>query len=157
MISARCQKDTGKKMIFSRSSEYALRAFACLAEVEPGTYVMAKDIAQKAELPGHFLAKILQQLARKGYLKSNKGPSGGFTLAQPASKLTLMDIVTAVDGTAELDRFPFKNGGGRSAAHNGWKVLRSSIVDYLESTSVADLAGNPADKKARARKIGSKA
>lgn len=144
-------------MIFSRSSEYALRAFACLAEVEPGTYVMAKDIAEKAELPSHFLAKILQQLARKGFLKSNKGPSGGFTLAQPAGKLSLMDIVTAVDGTAELDRFPFKNGNGRSQAHNGWKTLRSSIVDYLESTSVADLASGGADKKVRTKKNGSKA
>lgn len=143
-------------MIFSRSSEYALRAFACLAEVEPGTYLMAKDIAGKAELPSHFLAKILQQLARKGYLKSNKGPSGGFTLAVPATKLTLMDIVSAVDGTAEFDRFPFKNGNGRSAAHNGWKTLRSAIVDYLESTSVADLASGGAEKKGRVKKAGSK-
>ncbi len=138
-------------MIFSRSAEYAIRAFACLAEAEPGSFVMAKEIAERAELPSHFLAKILQQMARKNYLRSNKGPSGGFALVQPAEKVSLMDIVTAVDGTADFDRHPFQSAGKRNGnpPHDGWRVLRSSIVNYLEHTSVADVAGNGSIRRAR--------
>lgn len=142
-------------MIFSRSSEYAIRAFVCLAESEPGAFVMAKDIAEKATLPGHFLAKILQQLARKGFLRSNKGPSGGFSLVQPASRISLMDIVSAVDGTAGFERCLVGhercNEKGVCGMHNGWKQLRSRIVDYLEHTSIADLAGSNGSKRSRKR------
>lgn len=138
-------------MIFSRSAEYAIRALVCLAGSEPGSYMMAKDIAEKAELPTHFLAKILQQLARMHHLRSNKGPSGGFALVQPADKVRLFDIVTAIDGTLELDRYPFANNGKRNGNghHDGWQTLRSTIVKYLEHTSIADLAGNTAARKAK--------
>ena len=65
-------------MIYSRSAEYAIRAFVRLVDVPEGKYAMVRQIAEEAEIPSHFLAKILQQLARKGYLRSSKGPTGGF-------------------------------------------------------------------------------
>ena len=47
-------------MIYSRSSEYAIRAFVHLAQVPDGKYAMVKNIAAEEEIPAHFLAKILQ-------------------------------------------------------------------------------------------------
>ena len=67
-------------MIYSRSAEYAIRAFVHLAQVQEGKYAMVKNIAEQEDIPAHFLAKILQQLARKGLLRSSKGPTGGFSL-----------------------------------------------------------------------------
>ena len=67
-------------MIYSRSAEYAIRAFVHLAQVQEGKYAMVKNIAEQEDIPAHFLAKILQQLARKGLLRSSKGPTGGFAL-----------------------------------------------------------------------------
>ena len=67
-------------MIYSRSAEYAIRAFVHLAQVPEGKYAMVKNIAEQEDIPAHFLAKILQQLARKGLLRSSKGPTGGFAL-----------------------------------------------------------------------------
>src|SRR3974390_1270997 len=64
-------------MIYSRSAEYAIRAFVHLAQVQEGKYAMVKNIAEQEDIPAHFLAKILQQLARKGLLRSSKGPTGG--------------------------------------------------------------------------------
>ena len=55
-------------MIYSRSAEYAIRAFVHLAQVNEGKYAMVKNIAEQEDIPAHFLAKILQQLARKGLL-----------------------------------------------------------------------------------------
>src|SRR5512146_3148413 len=87
-------------MIYSRSAEYAIRAFVHLAQVPEGEYAMVKNIAEQEEMPAHFLAKILQQLARKGLLRSCKGPTGGFALRAEPSEISLLNIVEAFDGLA---------------------------------------------------------
>ena len=51
-------------MLYSKSAEYAIRAFVNLSQVPEGKYAMVKNIAQQEDIPTHFLAKILQQLAR---------------------------------------------------------------------------------------------
>ncbi len=131
-------------MIYSRSSEYAIRAFVNLAQVPDGKYAMVKQIAAEEEIPSHFLAKILQQLARKGLLRSSKGPTGGFSLRGSADDIRLVDIVEALDGLGEYE----KCASGLAecsddmpcALHDSWKVLRSRIMDYLGRNTIADLA-----------------
>ena len=60
---------------------------------------MARGIADEEGLPPFFLAKTLQSLARQGIVRSAKGPTGGFSLATPAKKIRLLDVIAAVDGT----------------------------------------------------------
>ncbi len=136
-------------MIFSKSSEYAIRAFLYLADHEPGKLVMAKQIAEEAGLPSHFLAKLLQQLARKGLVKSNKGPSGGFTLGMAPKDITLYRIVEAVDGLENGHESPSTNGNGdhHTLTQDGWIEVRSRIVDYLERTSLATIHRTVANTK----------
>lgn len=131
-------------MIYSRSAEYAIRAFVHLATVPEGKYAMVKQIAEEADIPSHFLAKILQQLARKGFLRSSKGPTGGFCLRMNASDLSLLHIVDAIDGLTDFERCPAGmaecNDQAPCGMHDSWKSLRSSIMNYLERTSIDDLA-----------------
>ena len=131
-------------MIYSRSAEYAIRAFVFLAGEEEDKYTMVKIIAEQCDTPMHFLAKILQQLVRKGFLRSSKGPTGGFTLRRPASDINLLEIVDAIDGLAEYQRCPGGlaecNDQAPCGMHDSWKALRSRILDYLEDTTIADLA-----------------
>jgi len=61
---------------------------------------MVKNIAEQEQIPAHFLAKILQQLARKGLLRSSKGPTGGFAMRVDPAEVRLLDIVEALDGCA---------------------------------------------------------
>lgn len=140
-------------MIYSRSAEYAIRAFVYLAEVQPGKYAMVKQIAEESDIPSHFLAKILQQLARQGFLRSSKGPTGGFSLRYPASEITLLQLVEAIDGLADYQRciggMMECNDQMRCGMHDSWKALRSRIIEYLEGTSVEDLA-KALDQKRRA-------
>lgn len=131
-------------MIYSRSAEYAIRAFAHLAVVPSGKFAMVKQIAEECDIPSHFLAKILQQLARQGFLRSSKGPTGGFALRQASSDITLLQIVEAIDGLADYQRciggMMECNDQMRCGMHDSWKALRSRIIEYLEGTSVEDLA-----------------
>jgi len=131
-------------MIYSRSSEYAIRAFVHLAQVPEGRYAMVKQIAEQEGIPAHFLAKILQQLARKGLLKSSKGPTGGFCLRGPASDVSLVQIVEALDGLQDYQKcvsgLAECTDDAPCGMHDSWKGLRSRIMDYLEQTTIADLA-----------------
>ncbi|MGA3259269.1 MAG: Rrf2 family transcriptional regulator [Bryobacteraceae bacterium] len=131
-------------MIYSRSSEYAIRAFVHLAQVPDGRYAMVKNIAEAEDIPAHFLAKILQQLARKGLLRSSKGPTGGFALRVDAEDIRLLDIVEALDGLAPYQQCASGlaecNDDMPCSMHDSWVALRSRIMDYLGKNSIADLA-----------------
>jgi Rrf2 family transcriptional regulator, iron-sulfur cluster assembly transcription factor len=134
-------------MIYSRSAEYAIRSFVYLARIPDGKFAMARHIAEEERIPAHFLAKILQELTRKGLLRSNKGPSGGFSLRVPASQIRLLDLVEALDGPALAE----------SADHapwtlDSWKDLHSRIMDYLERNTIEDVAKALDHKKAAAGK-----
>ncbi|HSW51249.1 MAG TPA: Rrf2 family transcriptional regulator [Bryobacteraceae bacterium] len=130
-------------MIYSRSAEYAIRAFVNLSRVPEGKYAMVKHIAQEEGIPTHFLAKILQQLARKGLLRSSKGPTGGFTLRHQASEISLMNIVEALDGLGDYEKCASGlaecNDDMPCGMHDSWALLRSRIIEYLKQTSIADI------------------
>ncbi len=138
-------------MIYSRSAEYAIRAFVHLASVPAGKYAMVKNIAAEADIPAHFLAKILQQLARKNLLKSSKGPTGGFCLRIPAEQVSMKQLVEAVDGLGDFQRCPAGmaecNDNMPCGMHDSWKELRSRIIEYLEHTSIANLAKSLQQKR----------
>jgi Rrf2 family transcriptional regulator, iron-sulfur cluster assembly transcription factor len=130
-------------MIYSRSAEYAIRAFVNLSQVPEGKYAMVKNIAKDEGIPTHFLAKILQQLARKGLLRSSKGPTGGFHLRQKPEEVSLMDIVSALDGLGDYEKCASGlaecNDDMPCGMHDSWNALRSRIIDYLKHTSIADI------------------
>lgn len=130
-------------MVYSRSTEYAIRAFVYLARVPEGKYAMVKQIAAQENIPAHFLAKILQQLVHKGLLRSSKGPTGGFCLRIPAGDIHLMQLVKALDGLADYHKcvsgLSACSDEAPCAMHDSWQSLRSRIIDYLETTTIADL------------------
>src|SRR5258708_35610431 len=123
-------------MIYSRSAEYAIRAFIHLAQVPQGRYAMVKNVAEEENIPAHFLAKILQQLARKGLLRSSKGPTGGFALKVDASEIRMLDIVEALDGLAPYEQcaagLTTCSDEMQCGRHGNWKSLRSRIMEDLE-------------------------
>ena len=119
-------------MLFSRSVDYAIQALGRLAEAADGEQVMARAIAEEERLPAFFLAKTLQNLARHGVLRSTKGPTGGFSLAKPAAKIRILDVVEAIDGLDHLQ-------SGQDGLPN-FKPIRASILNYLKTTTIADVA-----------------
>ncbi len=131
-------------MIYSRSAEYAIRAFVHLAQLPDGKCAMVKNIAEQEGIPAHFLAKILQDMARKGFLRSNKGPTGGFCLRQSARDIHLVDIVGAIDGMGDYERcvagLPQCLDGNPCPQHAEWTAVRAKIMRYLGRNTIAALA-----------------
>lgn len=85
-------------MRISRSTGYALLAVGYIAIHESEGIVLSQTISKEYDIPLEYLLKILQQLVRSNVLRSKRGPRGGFSLAKPAKKISMAQIIEAVDG-----------------------------------------------------------
>jgi Rrf2 family protein len=130
-------------MRLSARVDYALRAAAELAVVGERP-VTAIQLAEAQQIPPKFLENILSQLRRSGLVRSQRGPEGGYWLALPADRISLADIIRAVDG-------PLVGVRGERPEHLGyagparalqavWIALRASERAILEHVTLADVA-----------------
>ena len=85
-------------MRLTRASSYALHAVAHMATEGEDKPVASHHIARARGIPERFLLKVLKPLVSARVLRSVKGPNGGYRLARPASKITLLEVIEAVDG-----------------------------------------------------------
>ncbi len=131
-------------IFFSRQCEYALQAVMYLALKQNGRMTSIKELSLKLDIPYHFVGKILQELAHKGLLVSQKGPTGGFTLAKPAHETSLFQIVEAIDGAEFRNScvLGYKECSGEKPCtfHKEWTDLRGGIYGMLANKSLADMA-----------------
>jgi Rrf2 family protein len=85
-------------MRLSDGVEWGVHACTVLAVVPPDRALPAAKLAEFHGVPAAYMAKHLQTLARAGLLETVKGPRGGYRLARPAAKITVLDVVEAIDG-----------------------------------------------------------
>jgi Rrf2 family protein len=85
-------------MRLTRGCGYALRALEHLAARGDGRPATARDIAEARRAPRRFLLRPLKALVSAGLLRSAPGPGGGYRLGRPAARITLLEVVEAVDG-----------------------------------------------------------
>jgi len=85
-------------MKISKTTGYALLAVGYVARHKDQGIILSQHIAKEYNIPLEYLLKILQQLVRANILHSKRGPRGGFSLAKPPKKITILEIVEAVEG-----------------------------------------------------------
>ena len=131
-------------MIYSNACSYAIRALTRLAMIRPDGYVLLEELCEGTDLPRHFVAKIFQELVRRGLLVSAKGRGGGFALARKPGKITLLEIVAAVDGSEQMDRCVVGlakcDDKQPCPQHDQWKPIRQQIKRFLMETSLEAMA-----------------
>jgi Rrf2 family iron-sulfur cluster assembly transcriptional regulator len=134
--------------MLSNSCRYGIRAVIYLAnqplsEGKTGIKKISKDL----HLPMPFLAKILQQLAKKKILSSSKGPHGGFSLLKDPKKITLLDIVNTIDGQDIFTNCLMHNGSCeglekdkvRCPMHEDYEKSRRELVKLFNSRTIYEL------------------
>lgn len=95
--------------MISQTVEYALRAMIHLAALPPGTAQNSETIASATKVPKGYLSKILRDLVVAELINSQRGPSGGFTLASKPSDVSILDVVNAVDPIDRFKKCPLGN------------------------------------------------
>lgn len=151
-------------LTLTRKTDYALIALVHLAR-ETQTCCSAREIAMRYHLPLPLLMNLLKLLAQKGLTKSVRGPRGGYTLAQPPDRITLNDVICAVEGPSQLvlcvEHAADKNGHAAPQFEKesqecdlvGCCPVRSPIarihdrlVEFLSSVTLADIVGQGAEQ-----------
>ena len=82
----------------STYTKYAILAVGYVAQNEGKGLVLSQTISKDYGLPPEYLAKVMHDLVKTSILRSKRGPRGGFSLARPLSKITMLDVIEAVDG-----------------------------------------------------------
>ncbi|MBP6588010.1 MAG: Rrf2 family transcriptional regulator [Flavobacterium sp.] len=131
--------------MFSKACEYGIRASIFIAEQSLlNKKVSLKDIAKAIDSPEAYTSKILQQLSRNFIIKSDKGPTGGFSMSQQElENVKLSTVVTAIDGDAIYNGcgLGLKNCSEEKPcpAHSQFKIIRDQLKIMLETNLIKDL------------------
>jgi len=90
-------------MQITRQADYAVRAMLHLAKMAPNERAATSQVAKDQHIPPSFLAKIISQLSIAGLLHTSRGARGGVTLARKPEKISLLEVVEAIDGPIMLN------------------------------------------------------
>jgi Rrf2 family protein len=143
-------------MMYTLSTQYAIRTLLFLASCNDAKLHRIEDVAASEEMPSAFLAKLVQRLVKKGLLHSLKGINGGIRLGHPAKKITLFMIADAID---DLSHISFECALGRRncsdrhacVLHERWKTLRAMQIEFLQGITLNELVNRPKAKRKRRR------
>lgn len=135
--------------MLSQTAEYALRAMVTLAHDEE-TPLTAQEIANLARIPLDYLSKVLNLLARAGLVKAQRGRCGGFHIAKPADRMTVLEIVNAVDPLRRIRSCPLglsAHGSRLCPLHRKLDEAVRSVEEAFAATTIASLVGEPATEQ----------
>ena len=130
-------------MIITKMTRYGTRAVFDLAYYSSGMPVHVKDIAKRQEVPLKFLEQIFHKLKKAAFIKSVRGPHGGYVLTKDPSEVTIGDIMRAVDEPLDLvccvsDTKACKKTK-QCVTRPIWEETSKRIKDYLDTVTIADL------------------
>ena len=129
-------------MKISRSTGYALLAVGYLAKHQEEGIILSQDVSKEYNIPLEYLLKILQQLVKANILRSKRGPRGGFSLARPPQKITLLQVIEAVDGpmVSQLDLAEHARGEKFAArVEQTYAKALAQAKAVFEKAKIADL------------------
>ncbi|MCL2021002.1 MAG: Rrf2 family transcriptional regulator [Betaproteobacteria bacterium] len=104
--------------------------------------VSLASICERQDISLSYMEQLFSRLRRNGLVTSIRGPGGGYHLGRHMSRITVIDIIQAVD--EHLDA-TLCNGNGdcqnnsRCMTHDLWSDLNKKMLDYLASVSLGDL------------------
>lgn len=130
-------------MQITRQADYAVRAMVYLAQLGPERRASTSQIAQEKQIPPSFLAKIVSQLSVAGLLQTSRGARGGVSLARPASEISVLDVVEAIDGPILLNDCVGENStcvfGADCPMKPMWCDAQKELVTRLGQTTFAQM------------------
>ena len=126
----------------SQGAQYAISAVIALAKLPEGTTVSAADLAEPLHCPPAYLSQLLSRLKPAGIITSHRGYHGGVCLARKPDQISIMDVVSVIDGMELFENcFLGIEGCGEVEPcpfHDFWSAQRQTIEEWLTETTFAD-------------------
>ena len=143
-------------MRLTTKGRFAVTAMIDLAMRQGKGPVTLSGISERQAISLSYLEQLFGKLRRHEIVESIRGPGGGYSLARRADKVTVADIIIAVDEPLDATQCGGKenchgsdtNSGVRCMTHELWATLNEKMVDYLDSVSLQDLVDQQKQKNA---------
>ena len=141
-------------MRLTTMSRYGTRAIFDIAYNTTGLPVQVKDVAERQQIPIKYLEQIFHKLKKADFIKSERGPGGGYLLTKNPSEITVGDIIKAVQEHTDLvacvcDSTEDGNPCAREeqcVTRSVWKEAARQIAEYFNSVTIADLCKDAKNK-----------
>jgi Rrf2 family protein len=128
-------------MQITRQADYALRAVIFLSRLDDNQKASTSAIAEEQKIPPSFLAKIVSQLSLAGLIQTSRGARGGVSLARPPEKISVLDVIEAIDGPVMLNECAVSPDnctfGESCPLQQIWCDTRQELVNRLSSATFA--------------------
>jgi Rrf2 family protein len=128
----------------TKKSDYGLIALRHLASMEHGQSATAKEMAGTYRIPLPLLSKVLQKLARSGFLASEQGIHGGYRLARDPRGISALEVIRAIDGPVVLTSCFTHHGdcdqSDTCTVREPLRKVHEGILQMLNSITIGDLS-----------------
>ena len=127
-------------MQLNLTTDYAIRIVLYLAT--KGGIASSIEISEKMDIPQNAVLKIMRKLNRAGFTKTHIGIQGGYSMAKPAAKITLLSIINTMESTTKLnrcleeDRFCSRFATESCPVRNFYCVLQEQLESGLSSITI---------------------
>ena len=139
-----CMKRPNSSMQLTRAADYAVRVMIHLAGPPREGRLSLPALAEATDAPESFLSKVLQALARAGFISSRRGQTGGFEISQRGREVSMLEVIEAIDGPIHLNLCLLS---GRSCnrkptcpAHPVWAEAQMAMLEVLSKARISMLA-----------------
>jgi Rrf2 family nitric oxide-sensitive transcriptional repressor len=127
--------------VLSQTTEYALRAMSCLAYM-PDELVSTSQLADVTHVPMNYLAKVLQSLAKADLISGRRGVGGGYRLARPASEISMLDVINAINPIQRIQSCPLNlenHSGKLCPLHSRLDEAAAEMIRRFGNISLFDM------------------
>jgi Rrf2 family protein len=129
------------RLELNRKTDLALRALLTLSRA--GRSLKRIELAERVGTTDGFISQVMNPLVRRGWVASERGPSGGYRMNADASSITVLDLIEAVEGPTDDGRCVLRGtpcpAREQCALHDAWTRARGALLAQLTGTTVSDL------------------
>ena len=130
------------RLEITRRSDLATRALIELARL--GRRAKSTELAEAIGTTPGFLSQVMTPLAGRGWIRSEPGPSGGYSLTANLAEVSVLDVIEAIEGPSDAGRCVLEDrpcgAAGPCALHQPWQRARTQLLDELSQSSLAALS-----------------
>lgn len=132
-------------MQLNQATDYAFRVIMHLAALPKDEIAKGQAIAEEQNIPVGFLQKIMRALTQGEIVKSYRGIDGGFALAKPAKEISLLDVITIMEGPVDLQRCLketstcSKGCAPQCPVHSALAIIQNDFTHALGNVNFSDL------------------
>jgi Rrf2 family transcriptional regulator, iron-sulfur cluster assembly transcription factor len=127
----------------TRKSDLAVRTLRTLAELPPGKRAKGPELAETIGSTPGFVAQVMTPLVRAGWVASEPGPTGGYSLRVDLTAISVLAVIEAIEGPTDTGRCVLADRPcseeGPCALHTAWQRARQELLRELASMSICDV------------------